>query len=244
MPFPPTFDHAWDITTPPDTQPANLGGADFRNLKDDVMQRMSLLSGTLTNRPTPEMVNATWGGAGFGLIYFATDTGQMFQWSGAAWVVLSNSFLGVTKFSDLTQANFSNPAISTAINTVTVPGSFNTNGIAKTHCSGQLTIGAGNPTLGYTINGNSSTISSGGVIVVNGSIFDFEIVLLGLSGVLLAFSVSLNISGPPGGTVANQMFNATGTLAYVTGTPFNVSVSENAAFTGTVTSTGMVAYSF
>lgn len=86
MAFPPTPDHVWDITTPADTQPANLGGADFRNLKDDVMQRMSLLSGTLANRPTPETVNATWGGAGFGLLYFATDNGIIYQWNGAAWV--------------------------------------------------------------------------------------------------------------------------------------------------------------
>src|SRR6266849_5795840 len=92
MAFPPVFDNVWDITTPPDTQLANLLGQDLRNLKDDVMQRMSLLSGTLANRPTPESVNATWGGAGFGLLYFATDTNQIFQWNGAAWVDITTSF--------------------------------------------------------------------------------------------------------------------------------------------------------
>jgi hypothetical protein len=89
--FPPTPDHVWDITTPADTQLANLGAADFRNLKDDVMQRMSLLSGTFANRPTPETVNATWGGSGFGLLYFSTDTKQVFQWNGSAWVDISAS---------------------------------------------------------------------------------------------------------------------------------------------------------
>lgn len=89
MAFPPVFDNVWDITQPPDTQLANLLGQDLRSLKDDVMQRMSLLSGTLANRPTPEAVNATWGGAGFGLTYIATDTKQLFQWNGGAWVDIS-----------------------------------------------------------------------------------------------------------------------------------------------------------
>jgi hypothetical protein len=92
MPFPPNFDHAWDLTQPPDTQLANLLGQDIRNLKDDVMQRMSLLSGTLANRPAPETVNATWGGVGYGLLYFATDTGQIFQWNGGGWVDVTSSF--------------------------------------------------------------------------------------------------------------------------------------------------------
>jgi hypothetical protein len=97
MAFPPIFDHVWDLTQPPDTQLANLLGQDIRNLKDDIMQRLSLLSGTFANRPTPETVNAVWGGAGFGLLYFATDTQQLFQWNGAAWVQITfNSSLVAT----------------------------------------------------------------------------------------------------------------------------------------------------
>jgi hypothetical protein len=243
MPFPPTFDHVWDITQPPDTQAANLLGQDIRNLKDDIMQRLSLLSGTTANRPAPETINATWGGAGYGLLYFATDTGIVYQWNGASWNSLTVPF-GTSKFSDTSLANIVNPITSTVINTVNVPGSFNAGSIAKMHCSGQLTIGIGNPTLGYSINGAASTITSGGVISVNGSVFDFEITLLGITGILLSYGVALNISGPPGGTTSNQIFNAAGTLAYVTGTPFVVNVSENASFTGSVTSSGMSAFAF
>jgi hypothetical protein len=90
MPFPPNFDRTWDISAPVDTSAANLLGQVIRNLKDDIMQRMSLLSGKLTNRPTPETVNAVWGGAGFGLIYFSTDTAQLFQWNGVAWVEITS----------------------------------------------------------------------------------------------------------------------------------------------------------
>lgn len=85
MPFPPSFTNNWDTTFPPDTELANLLGANLRQVRVDVMQRMSLLSGTLANRPTPETVNATWGGTGFGLIFIATDTQQVFQWNGATW---------------------------------------------------------------------------------------------------------------------------------------------------------------
>ena len=92
MPFPPIFSNVWDTTFPADTQAANLLGQDLRNFRTDVMQRMSLLSGTLANRPTPETVNATWGGVGFGLLYFATDTAQIFQWSGAVWTDITANF--------------------------------------------------------------------------------------------------------------------------------------------------------
>lgn len=85
MPFPPSFDHPWDITQPPDTQLANLLGLDIRGLKDDIMQRISLMAGTLANRPTPETVNATWGGVDYGLLYFSTDNNKVYQWNGSAW---------------------------------------------------------------------------------------------------------------------------------------------------------------
>src|SRR6266581_7027210 len=94
MAFPPFFDHAWDLTQPPDTQAANLLGLDIRNLKDDVMQRLSILSGTVANRPNLENTNgALWGGVGFGVLFFATDTSQVFQWNGNAWLDVTVSFV-------------------------------------------------------------------------------------------------------------------------------------------------------
>ncbi len=84
------FTNVWDVTTPPDTQPANQLGLDLRNLKTDVMQRMSALSGLAANIPAPETINANW----TGLIYIATDTKQLFQWSGAAWVDISSALSG------------------------------------------------------------------------------------------------------------------------------------------------------
>lgn len=121
MAFPPVFNNVWDTTQPPDTQLANLLGLDIRNLKTDIMQRMSTLSGTLANRPTPETVNAVWGGSGFGLIYLSTDTNQIFQWNGTNWVVISVGS-GSQKFLDLVSHNLTiNSAGFQFGSTVTIP---------------------------------------------------------------------------------------------------------------------------
>jgi len=117
MPFPPTFTDVWDTTQPPDTQPANQLGLDIRNLKTDIMQRMSLLSGLLSNRPTPETVNATWGGSGYGLIYIATDTNQIYQWNGSAWVTIASGLV-IKNFIDSTL----HTPVSGVLSTVTIPG--------------------------------------------------------------------------------------------------------------------------
>ena len=80
----------WDVTAPLDTQTANQGAADFRATKLDIMQRVaSFGAGLLANRPTPEVtgVTANW----TGVMYWATDTQQVFMWTGAAWTDISAS---------------------------------------------------------------------------------------------------------------------------------------------------------
>ena len=92
MGFPPVFSGAWDNTFPPDTQAANQLGADLRQLRIDTQQRLSLMAGTLANRPTN--MDAVFGGVGYGVLYFATDTNQIFQWTGGApaWVDATSMF--------------------------------------------------------------------------------------------------------------------------------------------------------
>src|SRR5882762_9182701 len=140
MPFPPAFTNVWDTTFPPDTQAANLLGQDLRNFRTDVMQRMSLLSGTFANRPTPETVNATWGGAGYGLLYFSTDTGQIFQWNGAAWTDTTSSFQAIkVVFRDNIAHVHTGDTTTDVIYTVPIIGnSMGLNGIIR--CNFSLTI--------------------------------------------------------------------------------------------------------
>jgi hypothetical protein len=80
------FTNEWDNNFPPDTQAANQLGADLRNFRTDVMERMAAISGPEANRPNFENGFA-------GVIFFATDTGKVFQWSGAAWTDITDQIL-------------------------------------------------------------------------------------------------------------------------------------------------------
>lgn len=150
MPFPPTFTDVWDITQPPDTQFANLLGADLRNLKLDIMQRLSLLSGTLANRPTPETVNATWGGSGFGLLYFATDVQLIYQWTGGGWNVVQ--FNQALKLFDGTIYSGTGSTGGNQLTITPVSGST-IHGVAW----GAAGAGAGVPQVSMALNGNTLT---------------------------------------------------------------------------------------
>ena len=162
MAYPPSFDEAWDITTPADTQAANLLGQDIRDLKNDLMQRLSLLAGTFANRPTPETVNANWGGSGYGLLYFATDTKKVYQWSGSAWVDVTSSIGGGSNTTkDFTASDLVNTTVNTTINGVTVPAGVITAGsvveiisnvsiLSGTNTTFKLTDNAGNNLVGAT----------------------------------------------------------------------------------------------
>jgi hypothetical protein len=75
------YTNPWVETNPVDTSPANQFGDAIRDLKTDTHERL-FLSGTFANRPTPEAIFV-------GMIYFSTDTGQLFRWSGTGWVIVS-----------------------------------------------------------------------------------------------------------------------------------------------------------
>ena len=150
MAFPPTFDHAWDITQPPDTQLANLLGLDIRNLKDDIMQRFAILSGNIADRPTLETVNATWGGTTNGVLFFSLDEGKVYRWNGSAWVDVT-AMIGGGGGGGLTlQTNGVNNTIQNILNLVAGAGVTLTAGGA-----GDVTIaasgGGGVPIAGFDV---------------------------------------------------------------------------------------------
>lgn len=132
MAFPPNFTNSWDTTFPPDTELANLIGANLRQLRTDVMQRISLLSGTFVNRPTPETINASWGGAGYGLLYFSTDTNQIFQWNGAVWNDVTSNIGGGGRFGfigvNIIPVTVANTVAFTVMQTMLIPANTLTAG--------------------------------------------------------------------------------------------------------------------
>lgn len=82
------YTNVWDNTAPLDTSLASLLGQDIRTLKVDTQQRIAQISGTTASMPTPE--------AGFaGLMYFATDSGHFFRWSGTSWADVTSIFSSV-----------------------------------------------------------------------------------------------------------------------------------------------------
>ena len=84
------FTNIFDNTAPLDTQAANLLGQDIRTFKVDIQQRVAAMSGLEAAKPAfgSDTQAATWSGA----LYFATDTGKIWQWNGSAWVDITSSF--------------------------------------------------------------------------------------------------------------------------------------------------------
>lgn len=84
------FTHTWDNSVPLDTQAASLGAQDIRTLTLNANERIAAFgAGLLADRPTPETTSGTvdW----TGVMYWATDTGQVFRWGGGAWADITNS---------------------------------------------------------------------------------------------------------------------------------------------------------
>jgi len=212
MPFPPTFTNVYDTTFPPDTQLANLLGQDLRNFRTDVMQRLSLLSGTLANRPTPEIVNATWGGVGYGLLYFSTDSSQIFQWNGAVWNDVTQSLIKTTFFKDnITHLHTGTVTEDVVYTNVINGGLLGTSNILRaTLVFTPTALVSGGSTIRFKYGGNTPffyVVSIAGQVGVTYRI-DFT---MGNQGVTNSQKVTAAVNGFPG-TPATQV-TASGTLA-------------------------------
>lgn len=176
------YTDVWDVTAPLDTQAANQGAADFRATKLDVMQRIaSFGAGLLVNRPTPEATSGTadW----TGVMYWTTDTKQVFRWSGTAWVDISldipSGSASVTKVNDLTTPLV--VASGTDVNSITTPITFGAGSIIEVNGSFLITVSGGINVVVPNIDVNGTAIytisaSSG----VNPTTINFHVVIIGL----------------------------------------------------------------
>lgn len=229
------YTNTWTTAAPLDTQAANQGAVDFRATKLDVMQRISSFgAGLLASRPTPEATSGTadW----TGVMYWATDTKQTFRWNGASWDDISSNIATNSHFSDATQGNILNPGGVVAVNTVTVPGNFNTGSVVRLLVNGEITPSAGSAGVKVTIAGIDSFFES----FSNGTLTNFlyDITLQATSPVL--FNAHGIYYAAPGSSATPFILNSNG-YSYVAGTPFNVVLNTSAAFTGTLLTFGMAA---
>ena len=114
------FTNVFDNTFPPDTQLANLLGDDIRKFKVDIQQRVAAMSGLDAAKPAfgSDTQPASWNG----VLYFATDTGKIYQFNNPSWTDVTSSFVtaaGLRKYYDP-----SDITIATAgdLNSITIPG--------------------------------------------------------------------------------------------------------------------------
>jgi hypothetical protein len=84
------FTNLWDVTFPPDTQLANLLGQDLRNFRIDTQQRMAAISGLDAAKPNfaGDAQPANWNG----ILFFATDTGKIYQFNNPLWTDVTSGF--------------------------------------------------------------------------------------------------------------------------------------------------------
>lgn len=84
------FTNVWDTAFPPDTQLANLLGQDLRNFRLDTQQRMGSISGLDAAKPpfNTDAQPANWNG----VLFFATDTGRIYQWVSPNWIDVTSAF--------------------------------------------------------------------------------------------------------------------------------------------------------
>lgn len=85
------FSNIWDTTFPPDTQLANLLGLDLRNFRLDTQQRMAAISGLDASKPNfaGDAQPANWNG----VLFFASDTGQIYQFNNPGWTNITSAIL-------------------------------------------------------------------------------------------------------------------------------------------------------
>lgn len=107
------FTNIWDNTFPPDTQAANQLGLDIRNLKLDISQRLSAMTGAIGTPPPLENVFA-------GMPFFDTNTGKVYQFTGTGFTEITPLIL-----SNINEANTALQAgiVSALVNIpLTAPG--------------------------------------------------------------------------------------------------------------------------
>lgn len=215
------FTNIWDDTYPPDTQLANLLGQDLRNFRTDTQQRMAAISGLDANKPNfgGDAQPNNWNG----VLFFATDTGLIYQWTNPAWVNITTNFSLTSSVKRYYTAGVATTGTGQTVFTLTIP-----TGILGVGSVLDLVVNFVSGGMFININGadfaGSSQFSPGGQLVMHATIAS----LTNLTGF---------IQGNSGG--ANTFTNVTNTgqaIANVTTTPLVITGTQGPA--GNVTPVG------
>jgi hypothetical protein len=152
------FTNVYDDTFPPDVQLASQGAADLRQVRLDVQERMAAISGLDAAKPNfaGDTQPVKWNG----ILFFATDTGKIYQFNNPSWTDVTNSFRFTT-----TAIFKSNPFVThtgtTTVDTIwsfTMPVLALTNIVRIRYAGHSITQGAGTTIIGL-INGSAAQVN-------------------------------------------------------------------------------------
>src|SRR5436853_7423259 len=92
------FTNIFDVTFPADIQLANLLGQELRNLALNVQQLMAAISGLDAAKPAfgSDTQPANWNG----ILFFALDTGKVYQFNNPSWTEVTFSVASGRLFND------------------------------------------------------------------------------------------------------------------------------------------------
>jgi hypothetical protein len=149
------FSNLWDQTFPPDTQLASLGGADLRQLRVDTQQRMAAISGLDAAKPAfgADAQPAQWNG----ILFFATDTGNIYQFNNPSWTNVTSSFLFRNNaLKAINQTTHTGTTTLDTIYSLTVPGNaIGATGRVRMTLVFYLNVIGGSNTLEITFGGTN-----------------------------------------------------------------------------------------
>ena len=221
------FTNIYDNTFPPDTQLANLLGSDLRAFRLDIQQRVAAMSGLDASKPNfaGDAQPATWNG----ILFFATDTGKIYQFNNPSWTDVTANFTSITEVLSYVDTGGSTNGNGQTLFSISIPaGVLKINSIlhiSEMHTytgvtSFTLLMGTANVGLNSFVpsQSNSTFCVSFDVIITQNTTMDAH----GFYNLLVGGSAVAGASNGIGQVITN-----------ITTTPFVVSVTQ--VGTGTLT---------
>lgn len=162
------FTNLYDDTFPADTELANLIGANLRQVRLDVQQRMAVISGLDASKPafSADVQPANWNG----ILFFATDTGRIYQFTNPNFVDITSSFLAVNPpLRDTSAHNNTGNTSQNLLSTLTMTKACSTTQVFRiTTITNQVAYTSGSDFL--TVKINTTPITSSGMANAAGGV--------------------------------------------------------------------------
>lgn len=215
------FTNVWDDTFPADTQLANQLGLDLRNFRLDTQQRMAAISGLDASKPNfaGDAQPGNWNG----ILFFATDTGKIYQFNNPSWTDITANIVGASRTNKAFTSSGSTNAVGQTLFDLSVP-------------AGVLTAGSLIRMIGVVNNGATSmNINVGGnTVVISNNTFTVDVQIINNTHYVM--TVRYGSAGAVNQTSLNTV------CLDVSTNPFQMTVTQSSAGSITNTSATRIVY--